>query len=293
MQIVTDRWVGLSTEVVDKLDIRYIPTVLSLGGTVHSDESSSDRLTVNDVITRADGLPTSQLPSASELAAFYTELGARDSEILSVHVSSGIMPVVELAREAARIVREANVTVIDTRAISLTQGWQVESAAWAAGRDWPIGRIQSLLDRIRKTTEVVFLLPAQKYRGRRGGAALVRGAVSSLLGLRPLVGVAGTDGRFTDRADVGSSAKAVARIVDCVGRLHQAGSEIRAQLGHAGESEELEMVRDRLSAVYTCHWDADCALSDPVATQIGPGAVAVAFAPWESFSSLESLQTRS
>lgn len=293
MQIVTDQWVGLSSEAVDTLDIRYIPTILSLRGTVHSDESFAESQAFYDLMTDADALPSSQLPSASELAAFYTELALRDSEILSVHVSSGIMPVVELAREAARIVREVNVTVIDTRAFSLTQGWQVESAAWAAGRGWPIGRIQSLLDRIRKTTEVVCLLSAQKYRGYKGGAALVKGAVSSLLGLRPLVSVVGTDGRLTDRGQAGSSAKAVARIVNCVGRVHQAGSEIRVQLGHTGEPEELEMVRERLSAVYTCHWDPDCALSAAVAAEIGPGAVAVAFAPWESFSSLEALQTRS
>jgi len=293
MQIVTDRWVDLSPKADDKLDIHLIPTVLNLGETTYSDESVTNPQQFYDALMETEALPTSQLPAADELAAFYRELAAQDPEILSIHVSSGINPVVELAREAARIAREANVTVVDTRAISLTQGWQVESAAWAVERGWPIGRIQSLLDRIRKASRFICALSTYKYRGHERGIASVKSRLGSLLGLRPVISVAGSDGRFIERSQANSSSKAIARTIDWVGRVHKAGSELRMQLGHTGESEELETVRERLSAAYACHWEPDCALSAAVAAQIGPGAVAVAFAPWESFSSLDLLETPS
>ena len=155
MQIVTDRWADLSQQTIERLGIRFIPTVISLGDTVYSDELLAEPEAFYDAMADTGVVPTSRLPSASELADFYRDLATQDQEILSVHVSSGIKPAVELARDAARMAREANVTVVDSRAISLAMGWQVESAAMAADRGWPIGRIQSLLDRIRKGTDVV------------------------------------------------------------------------------------------------------------------------------------------
>ncbi len=288
MIVVTDSGtdVSLTPEEMARLDVHIVPLAVTLGGRTYREGIDIQRAEFYRLLGEADGLPTTSQPSAGEFAALYRQLGARDPEILSVHLSSGLSGTVNAARAGAAMVPEVTVTIVDTKTLSAAAGWQVEAAARAAKAGWDREHILALVERISQASDSLFTLQELKYLIHGGRISHMKGLIASVLHIKPLIGVEKERGTYVQLGQARSFARAIRELVDLMARQHPEGSALRLQVMHANDPEGAEMLREQIAARFDCHWLPTGNISLVLGAHTGPSLVGVAFAPLAAFADL-------
>jgi len=286
MQIVTDTGMDLSDQQRMGLNIHQVPLMVTLDGQtyrsgvdVHAEEFYYSLASTNN-------LPKTSMPSPGDFAALYRELARTDPDILSIHISSGLSGTLDAARLGTTMVKEANVTIVDTLTLSGGQGWQVEAAARAAKAGWSLKRILDLVSRVRVASETLYTLPDLSYLIHGGRISHLKGLLASVLKLKPLIGVSKTDGKYYVRDKKRSFARALSAITDVIERDHPAGTSLRVQVAHANNHDGAEQLRQAIDKLFECEWLPTCTVAPALGAHTGPGLVGIVYAPLSAFPAL-------
>ncbi|EMN1440831.1 TPA: fatty acid kinase binding subunit FakB2, partial [Staphylococcus aureus] len=110
--IVTDSTSDLSKEYLEANNIHVIPLSLTIEGASYVDQVDITSEEFINHIENDEDVKTSQ-PAIGEFISAYEELGKDGSEIISIHLSSGLSGTYNTAYQASQMV-DANVTVIDS-----------------------------------------------------------------------------------------------------------------------------------------------------------------------------------
>jgi len=278
MIVVTDRGADLAPQQLAGLDIHFVPLTITLDGRSYVSGVDIQPQEFYAMLAATEGMPTTSLPSLGEFVALYRELARRDPEILSVHISSGLSGTYQTAIEAARMVPEARITVIDTLTLSGAQGWQVEAAARAAKAGWSADRIRALLAQVRDATETIFTLPELKYLIHGGRISHLKGLLASLLNLKPIIGVSKQDGKYRQRGQARSFNAALAKLVSVAAEDHTPGTPLRVQVMHANNPDAAEKLRELMDREFPCEWLPTSAIAPVLGAHTGPGLVGMVYA---------------
>ena len=125
MQFVTDSGtdLSLSPEQLAELNIEVVPLTITLEGKSYHDGVDIQPEEFYRLLAASESLPVTSQPSAGEFAEIYRRLAAKDPDILSIHMSSGLSGTFNSAVQGAEMVPEANVTLVDTKTLSAAAGW--------------------------------------------------------------------------------------------------------------------------------------------------------------------------
>src|SRR5512135_2688914 len=137
IRIVTDSTCDLPTEIIKEHGIAVIPVLIHVGSQEYRDGIELSREQFYKQLPDQRPAPTTAAPGHDVFRQTYEHLAAEGAtEILSIHISHKLSAVVDIARQAAQETKTAQVTVLDSRQLSLGMGFEVESAAQAvsAGR---------------------------------------------------------------------------------------------------------------------------------------------------------------
>jgi len=288
MQIVTDSGVDLllSPEQLAGLDVHVVPLVVSLQGKSYRENVDIKSDEFYSLLAGTDGLPTTSQPSAGEFAEIYRRLAIEDPDILSIHMSSGLSGTFNAAQAGAKLVPEANVTLVDTKTLSAAAGWQVEAAARARTAGWPKEQILTLMQEIGAATESVYTLKELRYLIHGGRISHMKGLIASMLNIKPLIGVEKLNGTYEQLGQARSFKKAVQGLVDRITRQHNPGSALRVQVLHSYDPEAADLLRGLIDRLFDCEWLPIGPMSLVLGAHTGPGMVGVAFAPQSVFAGL-------
>ena len=286
MQIVTDSGFDLSPTQKQGEDLHTLPLKLTLDGVSFRSGVDIQSEEFYRLLEHTDGMPITSTPSPGEFQEIYEDVAKDDSEILSIHISSGLSGTFNSAVTAAKQVLGAHITLVDTRSLSIEMGWQVEAAISAVRANWPVNKIVELLDTIREKSEVVFTLPDLAYLIHGGRISHLKGLLASLLGIKPLIGVNKDDGKYYDRGKSRTFKRAIEAIPAYIADKFGEGARLRLQIGHAGNPEGAQMLREALEKLFKCEWLPDCSISPVLGAHTGRGLVGVAFALMDTYPAL-------
>lgn len=286
MQVVTDGGMDLSPQQIEGLNVHQVPLLITLDGKTYRSGIDVGIEEFYDLLENAKGLPTTSLPSPGEFAETYRKLAQTDSDILSVHISSGLSSTFSASQTGAEMVPEASVTPVDTMTLSSAMGWQVEAAARAVRAGWPVARILDLVRRVREATETVFTLPDLRYLIHGGRISHLKGLIASLLKIMPMIGVSKQDGKYYVRGQKRTFARALAALADVIAEDHPDGTPLRVQVAHAKNPEGAEQLREVIDRRFKCQWLPTCAIAPVLGAHTGPGLVGVVYAALEQFPAL-------
>lgn len=286
MIVVTDRGANLAPQQVAGLDIHFVPLTITLEGRSYISGVDIRPEEFYTLLAATESMPTTSLPSLGEFVTLYRELARRDPEIISVHISSGLSGTYQTAVEAAGMVPEARITVIDTSTLSGAQGWQVEAAARAAKAGWPADRIRALLAQVRDATETIFTLPDLKYLIHGGRISHLKGLLASLLNLRPIIGVSKENGKYDQRGQARSFNAALAKLVSVVAEDHAPGTPLRVQVMHANNPDAAEKLRELMEREFRCEWLPTSPIAPVLGAHTGPGLVGIVYAAQAQYPAL-------
>jgi len=286
MQIVTDSGFDLSPQ--QKLDFKLntLPLKLTLSGVTYRSGIDIQPEEFYGMLEHTEDMPITSTPSPGEFLEIYQQVSAEDPDILSIHISSGLSGTYNSALTAASQVENANITLVDTRTLSIEMGWQVEAAIRTIKAGWTLDQILDLIAKVRERSEVVFTLPDLSYLIHGGRISHLQGLLASLLGIKPLIGVDKTDGKYKDRGKSRTFKRAVQAIPTYVANKFEEGTHLRVQIGHAGNPEAADLLREATEKLFQCEWLPDCSISPVLGAHTGRGLVGMVFAPIETFPAL-------
>lgn len=286
MQIVTDSGYDLSPQQKHGFKLHTLPLKLTLSGVTYRSGIDIQKEEFYQLLEKTDDMPITSTPSPGEFLEIYQEVAHQDPDILSVHISSGLSGTYNSAVTAAGQMPEANITMVDTRSLSIEMGWQVEAAIQAVKAGWSNDKILKLLSQVREQSEVVFTLPDLSYLIHGGRISHLKGLLASLLGIKPLIGVDKADGKYYDRGKARTFKRAIQAIPAYIAKKFEEGSHLRVQIGHADNPEGAQQLQEEMEKRFTCDWLPDCSISPVLGAHTGRGLVGIVFAKADDMPTL-------
>lgn len=288
MQIVTDSGVDISAEQLAKLDmdIHFVPLVVTLDGESYREDVDIQPGEFYRLLAETDSLPTTSQPSAGDFAEVYRRLATTDPDILSIHMSSGLSGTVNSARAGAKLVPEANVTVVDTKTLAAAPGWQIEAAVRALKAGWAKEQILALMERVGAATDSIYTLQDLKYLIHGGRISHMKGLIASLLNIKPMIGVEKAGGTYEQLGQARTFKGAVKGLVKIMAKQHAPGSGMRVQVLHSYNPEGAAELREQIDQRFDCTWMPGGFMSLVLGAHTGPSMVGVAYASLADYPDL-------
>ncbi|MEN4042278.1 MAG: DegV family protein [Anaerolineaceae bacterium] len=283
MQILTDRGMDLAPEQMQGLNLRFAPLRIVLEGKTYSSGVDLEAGEFYQMLSETDSFPTTSQPSAGEFAEIYREMAKTDADILSIHVSSGLSGTYNAAVQGAKMVPEANITVFDSKTLSVPLGWQVEAAGKAIREGWSLERILDLLRGIQTKVEGLYTLQQLNYLIHGGRISHLKGLAASMLNIKPVIGVDHDNGKYVTHAQEITLKRAISKMGDVIASIFPGERSMRVQLLHGQNPEAVDLLHRRLDQQFDCHWEPTVPVAPVLGAHTGPSLVGLAAAPVQLF----------
>ncbi len=271
VRILTDSTCDLPAGEAAALGITILPMYVHVEGQDYLDGIDMTREEFYRRLPAFREHPSTAVPSPQKFRALYDSLAEEGAdEILSIHLSSSLSAVVNVAQSAANETTSARVTVLDSRQLSLGTGFLAAAAAKLAQGGYTVSGMLPILEAQIRRTHVFAALDTLEFLRRSGRMNAVMSVLGELLQIKPLLKM--YDG-VSSAERVRTGMQAVRRLVELL--REQAPFE-RLALLHSAAPERalalLEEVRPLLPAGET--W---MEIINPVlGAHIGPGVIGFA-----------------
>ena len=279
--VLTDSTASIPEKMLKELNIHTVAYYIHRGQEVLRDLVTIQREEFLNWLRTARALPTTASPGPGDYLEAYRSLAEKGSDgIVSIHMTSKGSGAYQAATVAQSMMQEqgsaVRIEVIDTRNVSLCQGWMaIEAARFAlAGL-----RLDEIVERVKNMipiTRMVQTADTLKYLYMGGRIGKAKHLVGTLLNIKPLIGM--EDGIIVPLGTARSRGQAYQMMVD---KIEEAvgKSKIKIAYVHAGARQEVEkikkMVEVRLNAVESVIAE----LSPALAVHTGPGTAGLCYYP--------------
>ncbi|MGD8620944.1 MAG: DegV family protein [Anaerolineales bacterium] len=256
VRIVTDSTASLPAEIVERLNITWVPYYIHRGKQVLRDLVTAKTESFYKWMETAEELPTTASPGPGDYLETYSSLVEKGVRaIASIHMTSKGSGAYQAALAAKQMIEEKipdlQIEVIDTLNVAMCQGWIAMEAAReaiaGASLDSVVAKIYDLIPR----AEMIQTADTLRYLQLGGRIGKATQLVGSLLNIKPLIGM--RDGVIVALGKTRSREKAYRAMVDFVESAVDSLGPIKIAYMHAAalsEAERLrEMVEDRIETV--------------------------------------------
>jgi DegV family protein with EDD domain len=279
--ILTDSCASIPESFLTQLNIHTVAYYIHRGQEVLYDLVSVQRQEFLEWLATAKMLPTTASPGPGDYLTAYQEIASQGSnEIVSIHMTSrgsGAYQAATVAQSMAQEnMPEVRIDVIDTRNVSLCQGWMAIEAARAAIAGASVDEILSKVRGMMQVARMIQTADTLKYLYMGGRIGMAQRLVGSLLNIKPLIGM--EDGIIVPLGTAHSRRQAYLAMVDLVEETVGKG-KIKIAYVHAGAMEEVEKIKQLVDQRLDVVESFFAELSPALAVHTGPGTVGVCYYP--------------
>jgi DegV family protein with EDD domain len=279
--ILTDSTASIPEPILKELNIRTVAYYIHRGQEVLRDLVTIQRDEFLAWLMTAKTLPTTASPGPGDYLEAYQDLAKEGhDEIVSIHMTSKGSGAYQAAAVAQSMMQEqapdVHVEVIDTRNVSLCQGWMAIEAARAAIAGLTLNDVVAKVRSMIPVTHMIQTADTLKYLymgGRIGKAAHL---VGSLLNIKPLIGM--DDGTIVPLGIARSRGNAYQAMTDKVSEAIGKGKAKVAYV-HAGAKQEVEKLKRMVEEKVDVAESFIAELSPALAVHSGPGTAGLCYVP--------------
>lgn len=287
MKVVTDCAADLTMEEATDLDIQIAPLFIQFPeGEVSSNDISPDDF-YQRLVSIAPRIPTTSQPSSGIFADIYHKLVETGEDVLSIHISSGLSGTIESARSGAAQLPGKLITIVDSLTLSGGERFQVLAAALGARASQSVDLILQRLAKIRAASEVIYTLETLEYLQRGGRIGRVQALAGSLLGIKPLIRVERSDGKYSTMGRARTIQKALETIANHIESLYGRDTPLWISVLHGQLTEQANHLAELMRRKVKIGKLEILRISPVLGVHTGPGVVGVAAVPLHLMESQE------
>jgi DegV family protein with EDD domain len=186
--IITDTDASLPAAVAEKYGIQQVPIIVLFG-----DEALETGVDINDAqlfarINREGRLPTTSAPSPGQFTqAYQAAFAAGADSIICFCVSSEVSATLAAAVTAKDLLPGRDIEVVDTRSLTMAQGFIVLEAAKAAAEGAAKEEIIARALAVGERTHLFGALATLKYLRMSGRVGHLTAGMASMLNIKPIL----------------------------------------------------------------------------------------------------------
>jgi DegV family protein with EDD domain len=275
--IVTDTDSSLPPELAARYDIRQAPINIHFG---QEEFQSGVNLSEAELFARIDAekkLPTTSAPTPGQFhAAYQAAFDAGAESILCFCVSSEISATYKVAIAAREMFPDRDIEVVDSRTLSMAQGFMAVAAAEAipAGATTEAALAEALA--VRSRSHLYAALATLKYLAMSGRVGYLAADMAGLLSIKPILTV--KEGKLEMLEKVRTRKKAWQRVIELTARALDDKPAARLAIIHANAPEDAQEFLALLRAQVACPEAVVIAeFTAGLSVHAGAGLVGVAF----------------
>ncbi|KAA8376216.1 DegV family protein [Leuconostoc carnosum] len=277
IKIVTDSAVALTHEEIEQYDITVVPLTVQIDETVYEDGVTIQRDEFLEKMKVSHSLPKTSQPSIGKFQVVYDEIHKKnpDSEILSLHISSGLSGTVHAAEQAAALT-SAKITTFDTLNADRSQAFPVLVAARMAQAGESMATIMAAIEKVRSESRTFLSFTSLDNMVAGGRLSKTSGMIGNLLNIK--VGAIVDEKGSVEVVSKGRGMKAIAKFNDEVIAKMQEYSEMMViGISHAGIPEVAEKMATRLNNIWPNINIVVMSTGPIISTHTGVGALAILY----------------
>lgn len=187
--IVTDSTSDLTPELMGDLNIDIIPLKIKIGEDYYKDGIELTKRDFWKRVTSESIIPKTSQPSPAEFKEIYERLFKKGyKKIISIHISSKLSGTQQAARVAKGMVaRGENITIVDSKAVAMSLGYQVLEAARMAREGMSEENILSRLEQLQDRIKLYFVVNDISYLEKGGRIGRTSSVIGGFLKVKPIL----------------------------------------------------------------------------------------------------------
>jgi len=188
IRIVTDSTCDLPQEVINELNITVVPCYINFPERSYIDGIDITRKEFYEKLPECVTPPTTSAPALGTFLLAYKNLIEQGAEaILSIHISSILSGIHNIAVLASEAMEKVVIKTFDAGQLSLGTGLIVEAVARAAQAGESLENLMKIARDMASRTFTFAAIDSLKYLQRSGRVSHLKASLGSLLQIKPIL----------------------------------------------------------------------------------------------------------
>ncbi|OPJ57391.1 DegV family protein [Clostridium oryzae] len=273
--IITDSTSDINNELIKKYNIKLLPFKI-----IYPDKEYRDRFEISPEEVYGNfknTVPKSSIPSLEEMTKAFEDIVAEGyTHVIAITLSSGLSGIANAIEMTSENFPSLKTCVFDSKSISMGEGYLVETCCRLIDEQKSFDEIIAVLEQIRSTYKVFFIIGTLEYLIKGGRIGKVAGTVGELLNIKPIISI-NNDGVYYQYAKARGRKQSLNKMLEISKELlAESPKKIYVMSGYA--EEECHWMVDKMKDFYNVKSIQYGGNISPVAgVHSGPGLVGIIF----------------